>query len=77
MFLWGALKTFIDNVTIQVGERHLVDSLDQVFHSPDIIRWDDDKIASVVAEPKRLIEEREDAEKRKVLLEEALRNVDK
>jgi hypothetical protein len=74
----GALETFIDNVTVQVGERHLIDDLEQVFSPPDVMQsWTDEQIAALAKEPRALVEKRDALERKRRLLEEALMDLAK
>jgi len=44
-------KTFVANVTAQVGERHMVRGLDKIFSPLDVNNLSDDDVLKVASEP--------------------------
>ncbi|KAI9838389.1 MAG: hypothetical protein M1819_005658 [Sarea resinae] len=65
-----ALKTFIDNVTVQVVERHIVDKLEDVFSPLTVSAWSDGEVSDLVAEPPTTVRQREYLNSRRRMLED-------
>ncbi|PSN72214.1 hypothetical protein BS50DRAFT_484185 [Corynespora cassiicola Philippines] len=64
------LDIFVDNVSIQVVERHLVDPLGENLFSPHaILRLTDEKVSLLAAEPLNATRKRDTLEERKKILE--------
>lgn len=60
-----ARKTFIDNVCVQVVDRHVMRGLEEVFSPLEVSRWDDETVSKASAESQRIMEERKRLESRK------------
>jgi DNA-binding LacI/PurR family transcriptional regulator len=63
------LKTFIDNVTIQVVERHVVYALEEVFSPLVVTGLDDADVSDLASEPLTTVRQREHLEGRRSTLE--------
>ena len=68
-FAQVALSTFIDNVTIQVVERHIVHDLEEIFSPMAVAKMDKEEIRSIMSEPLNISRQRQHLEGRKRLLE--------
>ncbi|KAH8587970.1 P-loop containing nucleoside triphosphate hydrolase protein [Bisporella sp. PMI_857] len=64
-----SLKTFIDNITIQVIERHIVHGLEEVFSPFTVTALDDAEVFDLASEPSITIRQREHLERRRSMLE--------
>ena len=69
MLLQVALKTFIDNVTVQVIERHVVHGLEEVFSPLVVTALNDAEVSNLASEPSTTARQREHLEGRKSTLE--------
>jgi len=64
-FVVGSLKTFIDNVTIQVVERHIVHGLEEVFSPLVVAALDNVEVSDLASEPQMTARQREHLEGRR------------
>ncbi|KAI9763256.1 MAG: hypothetical protein M1839_006526, partial [Geoglossum umbratile] len=64
-----ALKTFTDNVPMQVMERHLVNNLEEIFSPLTVSRWSNEEILRLASEPAGVMRQRQFLEGRKKMLE--------
>lgn len=60
----------MDNVIIQVVERHIVDKLEDVFSPIVIAGMDDEEIRSIASEPSNIVRQRDHLEKKMKMLDE-------
>jgi hypothetical protein len=67
-----ALRTFIDNVTIQVIERHIVHGLEGIFSPLTVANMDEEEICGIASEPMSISRQRQYLEGRKKMLKEGL-----
>lgn len=64
-----SLKTFVDNITTQVIERHIVHGLEDVFSPSLVISLDEQELADLAGEPIATVRQREHLEERKRAIE--------
>ncbi|KAE9373038.1 hypothetical protein N431DRAFT_465349 [Stipitochalara longipes BDJ] len=67
-------KTFIDNVAIQVIERHVVHGLEEVFSPLVVTALEDGEVSNLVSEPLTTVRRREHLEEKRSMLEKG-RNI--
>jgi hypothetical protein len=65
------MPTFIDNVTIQVTERSIVQGLEEVFDASNVGMWSNDEVARIATESEEGAARRSRLEKLRDGLEEA------
>ncbi|KAI9891685.1 MAG: hypothetical protein M1814_002435 [Vezdaea aestivalis] len=63
------LKTFIDNIMVQVVEHHMLSELDSIFSPLMVESLNEEEIRSVAAEPSTITRQRDNLESRQKSLE--------
>jgi hypothetical protein len=64
-----ALKTFIDNVAVQVVERHVDNELERIFSPMVVMQMSGEEISAIASEPPNISRQREHLLERKKALE--------
>lgn len=71
------MKTFVDNVTRQVIERHIIRNLQDVFSPPTVLGFSDFDIERISAETSDKQEQRRELSALEQCLQDSLRGLDR